>query len=318
MLKHPRLQHDIAMTKSAANGAVRTVDGVKRIYFDGYWIKMYDPPADSLQAKRRLIEALTRRLFNHVEHGINVPGKRLKEAREAFENETDPQRRRVKGAMLAGALFNRATDIFTKLVDLQAEGVEVDVDSALMQECGFCLQEALNLGKMVLHRSGDEGIDELWGEPFRAFSIPVEAFYESRYIKIAEALRDIDHIGGVMVATFANNPLFKGIKKEILGFTRAAKAKCETLRTDPQIFDIWTDFAVATEHLTAFQPRLSNAHSPQMLQLAADGKQLITQGSDLIGHITRARVTMPKSTREYIERCQHYLQRARTNRNLAA
>jgi hypothetical protein len=46
----------------------------------------------------------------------------------------------------------------------------------------------------VLHRSGDEGIDELWGEPFRAFSIPVEAFYESRYIKIAQALREIDRI----------------------------------------------------------------------------------------------------------------------------
>lgn len=306
------------MNKSVANGTTRTIDGVKRIYFDGYWVKVYDPPADSLQAKRRLIEALTRRLFNHVEHGINVPGKRLKEAREAFDRETDPERRRVKGAMLAGALFNRATDIFTKLVDLQAEGVEVDVDSALMLECGQCLQEALNLGKMVLHRSGDEGIDELWGEPFRAFSIPVEAFYESRYIKIAEALRDIDHIGEVMVATFANTPLFKGIKKDILNFTRAAKAKCETLRTDPYIFDIWTDFVVATEHLAAFQPRLSSLHSPPALQLAADGKQLITQGSDLIGHITRARVTMPKSTREYVEKCQHYLKQVRASRNIAA
>ncbi len=306
------------MTETIADGTVRTIDGVKRIYFDGYWVKAYDPPADSLQAKRRLIEALTRRLFNHVEHGINIPGKRLKEAREVFDNETNPERRRVKGAMLAGALFNRATDIFTKLVDLQAEGVEVEVDSALMRECGQCLQEALNLGKMVRHRSGDEGIDELWGEPFRAFSIPVEAFYESRYIKIAQSLRDIDHIGAVMVTTFANNPLFKGIKKSILNYTCAAKAKCETLRTDPQIFDIWTDFVVAAEHLSDFQPRLSNAHSPQMLQLAADGKQLITQGSDLLGYITRARVPMPKSTAEYVERCQHYLKRVNSRRNLAA
>ena len=28
--------------------------------------------------------------------------------------------------------------------------------------------------------------------PFKAFSIPVEAFYESRYNKIALAMRDID------------------------------------------------------------------------------------------------------------------------------
>lgn len=42
-----------------------------------------DPPADSLQSKKQLIQALTRRLFNHVEHGINIPGKRLDEARRA-------------------------------------------------------------------------------------------------------------------------------------------------------------------------------------------------------------------------------------------
>ena len=38
------------------------------------------------------------------------------------------------------------------------------------------------------HRSGEEGIDELWGEPF-APSIPLEDFYESRYIKIGRVLR---------------------------------------------------------------------------------------------------------------------------------
>ncbi|HNQ76767.1 MAG TPA: hypothetical protein PKM39_09050, partial [Pseudothauera hydrothermalis] len=170
------------MNTPIANGTVREIDGVKRIHYDGYWIKMYDPPVDSLQAKKALIGALTRRLFNHVEHGINIPGRRVGEARAAFQAETDPARRRVKGAMLAGALFNRATDIFTKLVELQEQGVEIDQDNALMRECGACLQEALSLGRLVLHRSGEEGIDELWGEPFRAFSIPVEAFYESRYI----------------------------------------------------------------------------------------------------------------------------------------
>src|SRR5690606_12449038 len=101
---------------SIENGTLREIDGVRRAYYDGYWIKAYEPPADSLAEKRHLIEALTRRLFNHVEHGINVPGKRLGEARAAFEAETVPERKRVKGAMLACALFNRGTDIFTNLV----------------------------------------------------------------------------------------------------------------------------------------------------------------------------------------------------------
>src|SRR5499427_10543680 len=110
---------------TTAPGTKRQMGNQWRVFYDGYWIKAYDAPADTLLAKKRLIEALTRRLFNHVEHGLNVPGVRLPEARRAFESETDPQRRRVKGAMLAGALFNRATDIFTKLVDLQALGAEI-------------------------------------------------------------------------------------------------------------------------------------------------------------------------------------------------
>ncbi|XXZ39551.1 hypothetical protein WME95_36345 [Sorangium sp. So ce327] len=148
-------------------GKKQIIDGQLRVYYYGYWIKAYEAPADTLLAKERLIEALTRRLFNHVEHGINVPGKRLDEARLAFESETDPQRKRVKGAMLAGAIFNRATDIFTKLVEIQELGVTIEPDNALMRECGEHLLEALTFGKMVLHRSGEEGLDELWGEPFR-------------------------------------------------------------------------------------------------------------------------------------------------------
>src|SRR3954453_7139464 len=153
-----------------ADGTIRTIDSVPRIHHEGYWIKIYPVPEDTLEAKRKLIEALTRRLFNHVEHGVNIPGTRLDEARRAYETETDPRRARVKAAMLAGALFNRAADVFTKIVEIQALGIEIRPDNALMKQCGEHLQEALSLGRNVLHRSGEEGIDELWGEPFKAFA----------------------------------------------------------------------------------------------------------------------------------------------------
>ena len=74
-------------------GTKRQIDGRWRIYYDGYWIKAYDVPADTLLGKKRLIEALTRRLFNHVEHGLNIPGFRLEEARRAFD--ADRPRRRM-------------------------------------------------------------------------------------------------------------------------------------------------------------------------------------------------------------------------------
>ena len=287
-------------------GTKQVIDGRLRVYYDGYWVKTYEVPADSLLAKKRLIEALTRRLFNHVEHGLNVPGSRLEEARAVYDSETNPQRKRVKAGMLAGALFNRAADIFTKLVELQALGVVVKPDDALMRQCGEHLQEALTLGKLVMHRSGEEGIDELWGEPFKAFAYPIENFYTSRYVKIAMAMAAIDGIADGLVATFGNLRMFAGIEPPIREYAKAARSKSETLRTDRDIFEIWTSFAVAGESLCDFHPHLFAVVGPSEQHWAMEGMKLIREGRRLIEYITRARVPMPKSAREFLERCHLY------------
>lgn len=303
-------QKNLLPEECPPEGTRRILDGRERVFYDGYWIKTYPTPANSLEAKKRLIEALTRRLFNHTEHGLNIPGTRLSEARKSYEEETDPALRRVKAGMLAGSLFNRATDIFRNLVELQASGVEIKSSDALMRECGRCLLEAMELGRFVLHRSGEEGIDELWGEPFRAFTAPIEEFYESRYIKIGQTKRDIDRIADTMVDTFTRIPAFAQIEPLIRAFARAARIKTETLRTDPNIFDVWPQLVTAAERLANFAPdetaesanNLSDGHS------ISDGLQLIRAGRDLIFFITRARTPMPKSTREYLERCRVYLE----------
>lgn len=306
-----RLNHPLYPEDPPSEGIRRMIEGQERVFYDGYWIKTYPVPADSLDAKKRLIEALTRRLFNHTEHGMNIPGTRLAEARKAYADETDSSRRRVKAAMLAGALFNRATDIFRKLVELQGDGIEIRSDDALMRECGNCLLEAMELGRFVLHRSGEEGIDELWGEPFRAFSIPVEDFYESRYIKIGQSMRDIDKIANTMIAIFTRIPAFKDIAAPIRDFANAAKIKTETLRTDADIFDLWARLVTAAERLAHFtpQPHPTATVSPESRRhhSLSDGLQLIRNGRDLVFYISRARTPMPKSTREYIERCENYL-----------
>jgi len=302
-------QHQASPLNAPPEGTRRLIDGQERVFYEGYWIKTYPVPADTLEAKKRLIEALTRRLFNHTEHGLNIPGTRLSEARNSYEVESDPARKRVKGAMLAGALFNRAADIFRKLVELQTCGIEILSDNPLMRECGKCLLDAMELGRCVLHRSGEEGIDELWGEPFRAFSIPLEDFYESRYVKIALTLRDIDLIANAMVEYFDPLPCFRGIAPHVRTFAKAAHIKTETLRTDPDIFDIWTSFVTAGERLCA---HLNDAAMPEGIEdqhLVADGRHLLKRGRDLISDITRARTPMPKSSQEYIEKCQAYAAR---------
>jgi hypothetical protein len=287
-------------------GAKRAIGGEWRVHYGGYWVKAYDAPADSLQAKKGLIQALTRRLFNHVEHGLNIPGQRLGEARQAFESELDPPRQRVKGAMLAGALFNRAADLLTKAVELQSLGIEVGPDDPLLHQCGDHLQEALSLGRLVLHRSGEEGIDELWGEPLKAFAFPIEDFYKSRYLKIAATMRDIDRIADALAETFGNVPGFAGIVPALDVFCRAAKVKCETLQTDPSIFDAWAAFVTASERLVAFEPVGSQRASIDERLRISQGRGLIAAGAELVTHVTRARVTMPKSTREYLERLERY------------
>ncbi|HBG96400.1 MAG TPA: hypothetical protein DDY14_14040 [Chromatiaceae bacterium] len=294
------------MTHEIENGTIAEVDGQTRVFYYGYWIKFYEPPPETLESKKALIEALTRRLFNHVEHGINIPGVRLAEARAAYEKENDPERKRVNGAMLAGALFNRAATIFTKLVELQADGVEVEPDDALMRECGDYLLEALELGHMVRHRGGDEGIDELWGEPFKAFSQPIAAFYNSRYIKISQAMRDIDRITATLATTFEGSSQVPNVGPLLAEFAETAKRKSEILRTDPVIFTVWPAFVVARDRLRNIRPQLPSAPSLVEIQQAREANRILKVGTALVTHIVRARTAMPKSARDLIDQCDRF------------
>jgi len=289
-----------------ALGEKREIDGHMRVHYYGYWIKAYEVPADTLHTKKLLIEALTRRLFNHTEYGLNIPGVRLNEARSAYAAESDPAKRRVKGAMLAGALFNRATAVFTKLVEIQALGVEIQSDNQLMRDCGKCLMESLELGKMVMHRSGDEGIDELWGEPFKAFSFPVADFYESRYIKIAQTMRDIDKLCASITSMIGTLLPFADAIPLVRKLVERAKIKTETLATDPDIFDVWAEFVVAIERIQAFKPSLPENATVELLHEIERGRQILLRGALLVSDITRARVPMPKSTQDYLEQCIAY------------
>jgi len=299
------------MSETLDNGIRKVIDGVTRVYYEGYWIKCYDPPRDSLTAKKALIQSLTRRLFNHMEHGINIPGKLLDEVRAAYEAEKDPRKKRVKGAMLAGALFNRSADIFTHLVELEATGVEICPENDLMSTCGHCLREALEFGKLVKHRNGDKGIDELWGEPFKAFIIPIDDFYESRYLKIALTMKNIDQTANFMASCIGSDPRFPGMDQMIYEYARAARRKCETLRTDKDIYDVWSDFVVAGEAVTNIEATSCSETTGKPLLDLIDVRHVLSEGVRLIAFITRARTPMPESTQNYMSKCECY--KARSN-----
>jgi hypothetical protein len=163
------------------------------------------------------------------------------------------------------------------------------------------------MGKLVKHRGGDEGIDELWGEPFRAFTVPVSTFFETRYIKIAQTMGAIDRISKAMAVAFHNSHFFPEAEILIKQFAEVAKLKTETLRTDPVIFDVWPKFVVASEKLLAISAVGRTNESCVACWETDEGKRLIKDGTDLITHIARARVPMPKSTQFFIDRCSDYI-----------
>ena len=301
------------MNKTVINGVHREINGVTSVFYDGYWIKCYQPPVDTLTAKKQLIQSLTRRLFNHMEHGINIPGRLLDDVRAAYDAEQDPRKKRVKGAMLAGALFNRAADIFTHLVDLEASGVEILPENDLMHTCGLCLREALEFGKLVKHRNGDEGIDELWGEPFKAFIMPIDDFYESRYVKIAMTMKNIDQAADYMASCIRKDPRFPGLDQLLLEYATTARRKCETLRTDDDIYDVWSNFVVAGESVTDFEALAVPTDYQEPLVDVLDVKHMLKTGVRLIAFITRARTPMPVSTENFLNECERYKKRASAN-----
>lgn len=287
-----------------ANGDRRVADGADYIYFNGYWVRYYPPLEESLAARKTLIDHLTRRAFHHTEPGINTPGERLETARAHYESQTDPAMKRVNAAMLAGALFNRATDIFTAIVELEEKGVLISRDNELMKACGTYFKEALELGKDVRHFSGEEGIDELWGEPFRAFTLPINSYYESRFIKVAQAMANIDKLAEQLKSVFCSRPEFSTIAPLIDDYANAAKHECETMKSDICIFDIWPRFVATGETLGQVQPAIQKNCSRECIFVMEEAQKTLIAGRNLINWIARARVPMPRSTAAYYARCE--------------
>ena len=295
----------LSANKTPENGDRRIFDNSEYIFYYGYWIRYYAPLEDSLSNRKRLIDSLTRRAFHHTEAGINTPGQNLDQARDAYQRQVDPARRRVNAAMLAGALFNRATDLFTSIVDLAELGVTVSENNELMRECSECFEEALALGKQVKHHSGCEGIDEIWGEPFKAFTMSPAEFYESRFVKIAQSMRDIDLIGECMIKTFCSSELFVDVGDSITAYTAIARRVSETMKKDPIIFNI-PEFVALAEEVDSFEPKLPQDADQMTKMKTGQGMALLREGKRLITYVSGARVPMPISTEQYIAKCDKY------------
>ena len=288
------------------NGVIKRRGRVARIFYDGYWIRYYEPPPETLAAKKKLIDALTRRTFHHTEAGINTPGARVADARAAWQGETDARRKRVNAAMLAGALFNRATDLFTAIVDLEERGIRVGDDNNLMRECAACFTEALELSAQVKHHSGEHGVDELWGEPVKVFTMPLAEYYRSRYRKIAQAMRELERVGELLQRAVCAQVWFDGAADLVDEFIDAGKCECEIFRSDPEYYRIWPRFVAGGENLLAYRAAIPAGAPSELERHIKRGTQLLRDGKNLITWIANVRVPMPPSTEQFADKCRRY------------
>lgn len=302
---------EVSKNEECEKGTIREHNGKICIFIDGYWIRYYAPPPNTMAEKRALIISLRRRVFHHTEEGINSPGWRLEIARKFYEAEQNPARKRVNAAMLAGSLFNRATDIFTSVVDIEEKGIHVEDSNPLLQQCEACFMEALELGKQVKHFSGEEGVDELWGEPFKAFSMPIDRFFESRYIKLAQTFAAIDMLIDRMVAVFSSVAGFEGVIPMLDDLRETAKTEVETMRRDEAIYEVWPRYVAAKEAISNFEPDLSSMKKDSsaghdQIRYFEDGLRLLHMGKDVISYLSGVRVPMPLTTANYIANCELY------------
>ena len=287
------------------DGIIREKGGKVCIQFDGYWIRYYPPLEENLENKQALIRSLTKRVFHHTEKGINTPSISLDLAREHYENEQDPLRKRVNAAMLAGALFNRASSIFSSISDLNKQGLSVSYQNELLQECENCFLEALTIGKEVKHRSGEEGVEELWGEPFKVFTMSIKDFYESRYRKAAQTFRDIDVLIDRLVDVFDDMDGFQEVEELLNELREAAKAEIETMRSDEAIFTVWPRYVSAHEALSAFRPT-GICKNLDNLRFWEDGLRLLKNGNHVVQYLTGVRVPMPLTLKNFLAQCDLY------------
>jgi hypothetical protein len=131
-------------------------------------------------------------------------------------------------------------------------------------------------------------------------------------------MRAIDSVGEALLATIAVLSPFVTLSPVVDDFVRTAKLKTETLRTDPEVFEVWSSFVVASEILCGFQPIALGGPGSVDSQVCGQFSELLREGSAIVSSMARARVPMPKTTQAFLDRCEALAQAARIKKDAAS
>lgn len=187
---------------------IREINGIKRRYTDGYWIRCYDPPQkegdDLLIAVMRLAGSFEKRFLKTVEGGQEVGAdadsidrlrRRFDAARNAVEKIPDKQsyayrramaKEETWGGMLAVSIFRRMISNITEHISCRIGEMEKHVfDGAVLGKLETLkrledsiekdMKEVWGLFKYARRAGGEEDKDqvlmEMIGEPMKLLAV---------------------------------------------------------------------------------------------------------------------------------------------------
>ncbi len=300
--------------------------------------------------KKERIQLMISRFFQNAEGPINVPAAQVDTLRENYQEakETnDPALIKGSATVLAGALFNRLSDHIKDAASIQKDVVNEDHDSVpqdkltdgktptelklqkLEQSIGSDLVELLDIGELVSHKNGKDNIREMVGEPVMALQKPLEAFYEHRYGKVADAQNDIDKLSDQLIETIEKNPLYektngkKSLAEKIDNYRDTALKAVETHRNKGEYYEeIVPKLIASRSEIRDHKPNVTlPKHLPQDRQLRqtaeiALSKVVLEEFAGHISDLVEARVDLPEGTKHMekrIEQLENLHERNRQN-----
>ena len=110
-----------------------------------------------------------------------------------------------------------------------------------------------------------------------------------------------------LITVIEHSPVFSAVKEKLIELGTASKLACETLRSDPIIFEIWPRYVVAKEAFEEYAIDISHVKRSKERLKYMEGYELIKDGGLLLTVLSSLRVPMPKSVQNYIKKCDEYL-----------
>lgn len=119
-------------------------------------------------------------------------------------------------------------------------------------------------------------------------------------------MREIDVITDKIATMFEKSPMFSHLVPTVRELGASAKLTAETLRSDTRIIEIWPRFVGASDRISSANPNLPKESIKKQHALGQRGLQLLQDGARLIINHANTRIPMPKSTHEFLDRCDNF------------